>query len=105
MKPKPTDCPPFVLINGEKCERTFNDGAYYRCDSWPFTFRIVAREVGWHWAVEGLGTEKRGIVPHHPAGKTTSSDLDEAIRQAMIAAGELVRKLFAFAEYKDHDDR
>jgi hypothetical protein len=105
MKPDARSCPPFITIHNKQCERTFNDGAYYRCDAWPFTFRIVAREVGWLWSVEGLSTEKRGVVPHHPSGNTLGSDVEEAVRQAQIAAGDLVRQLLAFTEYKDYDDR
>jgi len=55
--------------------------------------------------VEGLSTEKRGVVPHHPSGNTLGSDVEEAVRQAQIAAGDLVRQLLAFTEYKDYDDR
>jgi hypothetical protein len=101
-KPDLKECPAYLEIHNHKVERLNSEGAYYSCTVWPFKFIIKCREVGWAWTIEGLGTEKKGAVFHT---NDIERDLEAVVRDANLAAGNLVRQLLAFAEYKDYDDR
>lgn len=95
--------PSEVLIAGTHCCKYNNCGkALYRLREWPFNVTVSAGETMWRWTTDGLGATKSGAVEYSGA---PLGALFEAVRQAENAAGDFVRQLLRFEQYKEYDDR